>query len=157
MSLKIENQGNPGEAQGQINVLKFIKEGIRCKAYEDDDELIRCQSILLELKDLRNAYGPIISFVNLNQIQSIELDNDGLIFLAKYNNKFYVVDAIEKEIRDTYDSIKDFIMNKVLTQDTVVVVITDNAVYEISEVKVISITNKEYVIPHVEKYTVILT
>ena len=151
MSLKIENQGNPGEAQGQINVLKFIKEGIRCKAYEDDDELIRCQSILLELKDLRNAYGPIISFVNLNQIQSIELDNDGLIFVTKYGNKYYMVDTVEKEIRDTYDSIKDFIMNKVLTQDTVIVVVSDEAIYKVTEDKV-TVANKEYVIPVITSY-----
>ena len=146
---------NTFKIQDQDKIMKLI-EGIKRCGF-NDDELTQCQNTLQSLRELRNVYGPIISFIDIGNIKAITLDSDELIFITRYNDKFYVIDTVEKEIRDTYDSIKDFIMNKVLTQDTVVVVITDNAVYEISEVKVISITNKEYVIPHVEKYTVILT
>ncbi len=125
----------------------------RSKCNFNDDELPQCQDTLRILKELRNKAGYVISLIDVDRIKVITLDNDGLIFVTRYNDKFYVIDTVEKEIRSTYDSIKDFLTKYVTHDDTVIIVVSDDAVYEISEIKVM-VANKEYVIPHVEKYVI---
>ena len=98
----------------------------------------------------------MVFLIDANKIQSIELDNDGLVFIAKYGNKYYVIDAVEKEIRFVFDSLEDLLSKYFIHDDTIIVIITDEAIYEVTEDKVM-VANKEYVIPHIEKYTVNLT